>query len=119
MYVGLGGFVGSTLRYGISLLSYRLLPVQVIPYGTLLVNCIGCLSIGFILGFFKKINLNIENYNLFLITGLLGGLTTFSTFGNESIKLLQSGESELFFINVFLNIFFSLFFVWLGYFVNQ
>jgi len=117
LYVGAGGFIGSALRYGINLLSYRIISVQIIPYGTLIVNCVGCFFIGLIMGLLKKNILLTDNFNLFLITGLLGGLTTFSTFGNESIKLFLLGDSQLFFVNIFFNVFFSLFAVWLGYFI--
>ena len=91
-YVGIGGFLGSVLRYGINLLLYRSDPIQSIPYGTLLVNCLGCLFVGASAAFFKKFNLNIQSLNLFLITGFLGAFTTFLAFGNESIKLFLSNQ---------------------------
>ena len=81
-YVGIGGFLGSVLRYGINLFSYRSYPIQLIPYGTLFVNCLGCFSRGISIALLKKYNLNIESLNLFLITGFLGAFTTFSAFGN-------------------------------------
>ena len=85
-YVGIGGFLGSVLRYGINLFSYRSYPIQLIPYGTLFINCLGCFLAGISVALLKKYNLNIESLNLFLITGFLGAFTTFSAFGNESIK---------------------------------
>ena len=115
-YVGIGGFLGSVLRYGINLLSNRSYPIQLIPYGTLLVNCLGCFFLGALVALFKKFNLNIQSLNLFLITGFLGAFTTFSAFGNESIKLFLSNQYQLFFGNIFLNVFLSIFSVWLGYF---
>ena len=115
-YVGIGGFLGSVLRYGINLLLYRSYPIQLIPYGTLLVNCLGCFFLGALVALFKKFNLNIQSLNLFLITGFLGAFTTFSAFGNESIKLFLSNQYQLFFGNIFLNVFLSIFSVWLGYF---
>ena len=115
-YVGIGGFLGSVLRYGINLLSNRSYPIQLIPYGTLLVNCLGCFFVGASAALFKKFNLNIQSLNLFLITGFLGAFTTFSAFGNESIKLFLSNQYQLFFGNIFLNVFLSIFSVWLGYF---
>ena len=115
-YVGIGGFLGSVLRYGINLLSNRSYPIQLIPYGTLLVNCLGCFFLGVLVALFKKFNLNIQSLNLFLITGFLGAFTTFSAFGNESIKLFLSNQYQLFIGNIFLNVFLSIFSVWLGYF---
>ena len=115
-YVGIGGFLGSVLRYGINIFSYRSYPIQLIPYGTLFVNCLGCFLAGISVALLKKYNLNIESLNLFLITGFLGAFTTFSAFGNESIKLFLSNQNQLFFGNIILNVFLSIFSVWLGYF---
>jgi CrcB protein len=115
-YVGIGGFLGSVLRYGINLFSYRSYPIQLIPYGTLFVNCLGCFLAGISVALLKKYNLNIESLNLFLITGFLGAFTTFSAFGNESIKLFLSNQHQLFLGNIILNVFLSIFSVWLGYF---
>ena len=115
-YVGIGGFLGSVLRYGINLFSYRSYPIQLIPYGTLFVNCLGCFLAGISIALLKKYNLNIESLNLFLITGFLGAFTTFSAFGNESIKLFLSNQHQLFLGNIILNVFLSIFLVWVGYF---
>ena len=115
-YVGIGGFLGSVLRYGINLFSYRSYPIQLIPYGTLFVNCLGCFLAGISVALLKKYNLNIESLNLFLITGFLGAFTTFSAFGNESIKLFLSNQHQLFLGNIILNVFLSIFSVLLGYF---
>jgi CrcB protein len=115
-YVGIGGFLGSVLRYGINLFSYRSYPFQLIPYGTLFVNCLGCFLAGISVALLKKYNLNIESLNLFLITGFLGAFTTFSAFGNESIKLFLSNQHQLFLGNIILNVLLSIFSVWLGYF---
>lgn len=115
-YVGIGGFLGSILRYGINLFSYRSYPIQLIPYGTLFVNCLGCFLAGISVALLKKYNLNIESLNLFLITGFLGAFTTFSAFGNESIKLFLSNQHQLFIGNIILNVFLSICSVWLGYF---
>ena len=115
-YVGIGGFLGSVLRYGINLFSYRSYPIQLIPYGTLFVNCLGCFLAGISVALLKKYNLNIESLNLFLITGFLGAFTTFSAFGNDSIKLFLLNQHQLFIGNIILNVFLSIFSVWLGYF---
>ena len=89
LYIGAGGFIGSVLRYLISLL---MKPVgNGFPWGTLTVNLIGCLLIGVIGGLISK-NGNIsQNLGLFLTVGLCGGFTTFSTFSKEALFLLQNG----------------------------
>ena len=114
-YVGIGGFFGSVLRHLINVISYRSYPIQIIPYGTLFVNCIGCFLLGISVALFKKYNLNIESLNLLLITGFLGAFTTFSALGNESIKLFFSNQYQIFFGNILLNVSLSIFSVWLGY----
>ena len=114
-YVGIGGFFGSVLRHLINVISYRSYPIQIIPYGTLFVNCMGCFLVGISVALFKKYNLNIESLNLLLIIGFLGAFTTFSAFGNESIKLFFSNQYQIFFGNTLLNVSLSIFSVWLGY----
>ncbi|KAB5488318.1 fluoride efflux transporter CrcB [Flagellimonas hadalis] len=88
--VFLGGGLGSVLRY---LISKPLNPLfQNFFLGTFLVNMIGCLLIGFVLGITAKGNLLSSNGALFLATGFCGGFTTFSAFAFEKHHLLRNGE---------------------------
>ena len=90
MLVFLGGGIGSVLRY---LISKALNPRFTHFFlGTFLVNMIGCLAIGLILGFSMKGNYLNQNQTLILATGFCGGFTTFSTFAFEKYSLLDSGE---------------------------
>lgn len=118
LYVGLGGFIGACLRYIISFNSTKWFGNQ-LPYGTLIVNVLGGLLIGFILGISLKTDLISMNLRLFLTTGILGGLTTFSTFSYETISLLNEGKYILGTMNTCLNLFLSLGGVVLGKFVSQ
>jgi CrcB protein len=90
LLVFLGGGIGSVLRF---LISKTLNPTfQHFFLGTFIVNVLGCLLIGIILGMSAKSNLLPENYTLLLATGFCGGFTTFSTFAFEKHSLLKSGD---------------------------
>lgn len=92
LLVMLGGALGSAARYAIGL---ALNPAQTtgFPLGTLLVNLIGCALIGFVAGTLQvSASPNVTAWRLFLITGVLGGFTTFSAFGLETIHLARSGQ---------------------------
>lgn len=118
LIVGVGGFIGASLRYIISGLSIRVFGDS-FPYGTLLVNILGGLLIGFIMEASVSLWPVSPNIRIFLTTGILGGLTTFSTFSYETISMLSDGSYLMGGINVGLNLFLSLFCAWLGKFLAQ
>ena len=92
MIVGAGGFIGSVLRFMIGGWVQRLAVASVFPYGTLVVNVLGCLLIGFLGGLAEYRQLLEPGQRLFLMIGVLGGFTTFSTFAFESLSLAQDAE---------------------------
>ena len=98
-FVALGGGLGASLRYLISVL----LPSNNhgFPTATLSVNLLGCLLLGILTGsLLKTTSMHDSPLYLLLGVGLLGGFTTFSTFSMESLKLLQSGNNMTFWIYV-------------------
>ncbi|HRN56606.1 MAG TPA: fluoride efflux transporter CrcB [Agriterribacter sp.] len=91
LFIGLGGGIGSILRYAVQSLMSRH-TAMVFPIGTFIVNVTGCFLIGLLYGLAAKGSLfNIE-WRLFLITGFCGGYTTFSSFSYENIVLLKEGH---------------------------
>ncbi len=90
--VGAGGFIGSALRFIISGWVQRLAAASVMPYGTLAVNVIGCLALGILGGLAEYRQVLEPGQRLFLMVGILGGFTTFSTFAFESVSLMQNAE---------------------------
>ena len=112
LIVAAGGAVGAVLRYGVSGISRNLLG-ESFPYGTLLVNVIGCLVLG-ILGGYGITKLP-STAQLFVITGLLGSLTTFSTFGWESTQLMLDSKPLLAGMNIAVNMLIGIGAAILGY----
>ena len=93
LVIAAGGAGGALLRYGISGVAYRILG-ETFPWGTLSVNVIGCFLIGLLWGVSERAPLS-PNASIFLFTGILGGFTTFSTFGLETFNLFRDGEMML------------------------
>ena len=112
LYVALGGAVGASLRYLISLFMLQVFGTG-FPFGTLLVNIIGSFFMGIVYAFGEHMH---ESHVLkaFIGVGMLGALTTFSTFSNETLLLFQRGEWIQAFLNVLLNVGICLFMVYLG-----
>jgi CrcB protein len=113
--VGAGGFVGSVMRYALSGAVHRFVPMAVFPYGTLAVNGVGCLLIGVLAGLSDSRNAFGPEMRLFLFLGVLGGFTTFSTFGHETLALARDGERLAASTNVVLQLAVGLGCAWIGY----
>ena len=115
LVVGSGGFLGALARYGLSGLVQRSLPLATFPHGTLVVNLTGCLAIGMITGLAEARQLFGPEFRLFALIGLLGGFTTFSTFGYETFAMIRDEEYLRAAANVVLHVILGLALVWLGY----
>lgn len=114
LLVGTGGFIGSVGRYFISRLNLSL-DYYSIPVGTLTVNVAGSLIIGFLAGIAGKTDLLSLELRLFLMVGFVGGFTTFSTFTNENMVLMQNGQFLSALIYTFISLFLGFLAVYLGY----
>ncbi len=114
LWVGLGGFLGSVGRFVVAGFANRLSPLPLFPIGTLTVNIVGCLAIGYLHGLTETRNLLGPDTRIFLFIGVLGGFTTYSTFGFESLALLKDGEVVKSFANILLHIILGLVAVWAG-----
>ena len=114
LLVGLGGFMGSILRYLMSGYVQQWMKSVDFPYGTLAVNLIGCLVIGFLSQLAEARGVFMAESRAFVFIGVLGGFTMFSTFSNETMNLLRDGERLLAVVNIAAHLVPGLIAVWLG-----
>ena len=114
LIIGTGGFIGSVARYFISMMNLNI-DFLSIPLGTLLVNVTGSLVIGMLTGISEKSELLSLEWRLFLMVGLCGGFTTFSSFTNENLMLLHNGQFLSILLYTGLSIFLGFIAVFFGY----
>lgn len=114
LLVMLGGSLGAASRYGIGLLTAKLLGTH-FPWGTLIVNLSGCFVIGLLFALADRSHLLTPDVRLFLITGYLGALTTFSSFSLETVNAGRAGLTLQALTNVLVNNFGGLTLTYLGF----
>jgi len=112
--VALGGALGSSLRYLAGATTHSIFG-HAFPYGTLLVNVLGSLLIGYLVVLLPESGHDSPVLRLLLISGILGGFTTFSAFSIESLTLLQEGQFAKAGLNIVLTVLSCLLAVWAGY----
>ena len=112
--VASGGAIGATLRLLINGFTNKYF-VHALPLGTLAVNLIGSLLIGMLFAYFHLNTSLSPHIKTFLVTGILGALTTYSTFAIESFFLLESGHYAHAFANMALNLFGTILLAGIGY----
>lgn len=98
LFIALGGAAGALLRYSVSGAAYKFFD-GVLPWGTLLVNLIGCFAIGFLWQIFEYLASS-PNTRAFVFVGILGAFTTFSTYGLETFNLFREGEVKFALLNI-------------------
>lgn len=113
LLVGFGGFIGSIARYGVGLIFAKYFS-QNFPYGTFTINLVGCLLMGFFYGIFQKESAPDTSWNLFLMVGICGGFTTFSSFSLESFELLRNSNYNEFFLYTIGSFVLGILAIWVG-----
>lgn len=113
LWIAGGGAAGTLLRYFVSGLDYRF-SNGVFPVGTLAVNLIGSLAVGFLWGLFEHVDVS-PQARMFALMGIIGGFTTFSTFSLESFNLFRDGEFRIAFLNILLTNAAGIAFVFIGF----
>lgn len=114
LLVGCGGFIGSSLRFALHGWIQRAAPYSGFPLGTLGVNVLGCLLIGYLGGIAEYRHALDASMRLFLLVGVLGGFTTFSAFAYESLTLAQNSQYFAMLFNVALQVVVGFSAAWIG-----
>ena len=113
LIVFIGGGTGSVFRYMTSVVTHKYFS-GIFPLATFLVNMIGCLLIGIITGLYIKTSLTNPDTRLLLVAGFCGGFTTFSTFAQENINLIQMDQAPTAILYTVTSVIVCLAFAWLG-----
>jgi CrcB protein len=113
-YVALGGALGSVSRYLLGTWTQSISKSIDFPYGTLVVNLIGCFIIGVVSQLAETRGVFTPEMRALVFIGILGGFTTFSSFGNDTVNLLRDGDAFNALANVGANVILGLLLVWLG-----
>lgn len=116
--IGTGSFMGGIARFLTSRFIQNTV-VSAFPYGTFIVNILGCFLIGLFYGLSERGNVMTPEWRMFLTVGFCGGYTTFSTFANENVALLKDGN--IFYVALYtgLSVFIGIMATWLGNLVTK
>lgn len=101
--IALAGAIGTLCRYGLGSLVHRILGTN-FPFGTLMINFLGCLTIGFVMHIGLNTTILSRSMRVGLTIGFLGAFTTFSTFGYETFHLFEDGLYWAALMNIALNV---------------
>lgn len=112
LLVAIGGAIGSVARFKVSSWILHQTVTWKFPLGTFIVNVIGCCVMGLLAGLIVKNEFFSADVRIFLLTGIIGGFTTFSAFGLETFYLLQRNEVGIAFTYVVLSVVCGLLALW-------
>lgn len=114
LFVGLGGGIGSIIRFLTSRITARLVAAQWLFLGTLAANLIGCFFIGILSGWMLSYMPDNQPFRLLFIVGFCGGYTTFSTFAFENYRLIEMNQWGIFLLYLLASVVLGIIAVWLG-----
>ena len=118
-YVALGGSIGATLRFSFFLLFKNFLSLNYLFLSTLLVNIIGSFLIGYMIFLLESKNITEDFIKYFIIIGILGSFTTFSTFSHEGVEMLIDKKFIQAFLYIFLSLLLCMQFTYIGLNLNK
>jgi fluoride exporter len=118
LLVGLGGAIGSVLRYLSAMLVNKYWN-QAFPLATFIINMVGCLLIGVLIAFIEKQPGISDNFRLLMVTGFCGGYTTYSAFAYENTSLMSSGQTLIAFAYIAASVLVGMLFVWVGMYIGR
>lgn len=118
LFVGLGGAMGSILRYGVNIVTAKYYAAS-FPLATFIINVVGCFLAGLFFGMLSEDTSAQQQLKLLLITGFCGGFTTFSAFALENVRLMQSGNVVTPIVYTSASIVTGLIAVWIGLLITR
>ena len=117
IYVAFGGAIGSVARHEVGKAIARVSPTHVTPYATALVNLVGCFVIGLLAGLVASHRMTMSpGLRAFVFVGILGGFTTFSSFGLDTFSLAHGGRTGAAIVNALVQVVAGCFLIAAGYF---
>jgi CrcB protein len=117
VFIFIGSGIGAVFRYFTTQVVNNLYSGKFL-FGTVVVNCIGALIIGFIINLFDMYSINLR-WKLFLVTGFLGGYTTFSAYSFETVNYMLNGNIKYAIMNIILSNVICVAFVFFGIWLNK